>query len=138
MNDKIKHAGVIESVGEDRITVRILQTSACDACKVAGHCNASQSKEKLIDVYNQVNSDFHVGEHVMVVASPGVGMRAVAWGFGIPFILLVATVFLMVKLTGNEGWAALTSLGMLIPYYLVLYLLRDKIRERLSFSIEHE
>lgn len=138
MNDKIKHAGVIESVGEDCISVRILQTSACDACKVAGHCNASQSKEKLIDVYNQVNSDYHVGEHVMVVASPGVGMRAVAWGFGIPFILLVATVFLMVKLTGNEGWAALTSLGMLIPYYLVLYLLRDKIRGRLSFSIERE
>ena len=138
MSNKIRHAGVIESVGEDCIKVRILQTSACGACKVAGHCNASQSKEKLIDVYHQTSSDFHVGEHVTVVAAPEVGMRAIAWGFGIPFILLVATVFLMVKLTGNEGLAALTSLGTLIPYYLVLYVLRDKIRERLSFSIERE
>ncbi|MBR5657270.1 MAG: SoxR reducing system RseC family protein [Prevotella sp.] len=138
MSNKIRHAGVIESVGDDCIKVRILQTSACGACKVAGHCNASQSKEKLIDVYHQTSSDFHVGEHVTVVASPEVGMRAIAWGFGIPFILLVATVFLMVKLTGNEGLAALTSLGALIPYYLVLYVLRDKIRERLSFSIERE
>ena len=74
----------------------------------------------------------------MVVASPEVGMRAVAWGFGIPFVLLVLTVFLMVRLTGNEGIAALSSLGALLPYYLVLYLLRDKLRERLSFGIERE
>ena len=138
MSNKIRHAGVIEEVGADRIKVRILQTSACAACKVAGHCNASESKEKLIDVYGQEVSDYQVGEHVVVVASPEVGMRAVAWGFGIPFVLLVLTVFLMVRLTGNEGIAALSSLGTLLPYYLVLYLLRDKLRERLSFGIERE
>ena len=138
MNNKIRHAGVIEEVGADRIKVRILQTSACAACKVAGHCNASESKEKLIDVYGQEGSDYHVGEHFVVVASPEVGMKAVAWGFGIPFLLLVLTVFVVVRLTGNEGVAALSSLGALLPYYLVLYLLRDKLRERLSFGIERE
>lgn len=137
MNNKIRHAGVIEEVGADRIKVRILQTSACAACKVAGHCNASESKEKLVDVYGQPTSEYRVGDSVVVVAAPEVGFRAVAWGFGIPFVVLVATVFLMVKLTGNEGLAALASLGALIPYYVVLYLLRDKIRERLSFTIEH-
>ena len=138
MNNKIRHAGVIEEVGADRIKVRILQTSACVACKVAGHCNASESKEKLIDVYGQEGSDYQVGEHVVVVVSPEVGMRAVAWGFGIPFLLLVLTVFVVVRLTGNEGVAALSSMGALLPYYLVLYLLRDKLRERLSFGIERE
>lgn len=136
MSNKIKHAGVIESVADDCVRVRILQTSACSACKVANHCNASESKEKLIDVYGSSHAGYQVGERVMVVASPEVGVRAVAWGFGIPFVLLVVVVFIMVRLTGNEGLAALASLVALLPYYLVLYVLRDKIRERLSFGIE--
>ena len=136
MSTKIKHAGVIESVADDCVRVRILQTSACSACKVANHCNASESKEKLIDVYGSSHAGYQVGERVMVVASPEVGVRAVAWGFGIPFVLLVVVVFIMVRLTGNEGLAALASLVALLPYYLVLYVLRDKIRERLSFGIE--
>ena len=138
MNNKIRHAGVIEEVGADRIRVRILQTSACSSCKVAGHCNASEGKEKLIDVYGAADDGYRLGEHVVVVASPEVGMRAVAWGFGIPFVVLVATLIVMLRLTGNESLSALVSLGALVPYYLVLYVLRDKIRERLSFGIERE
>lgn len=136
MSNKIRHAGVVESVEDGLVRVRVLQTSACAACKVSGHCNASESKEKLIDVYGHEGDGFRKGDDVVVVASPEVGARAVAWGFGVPFVLLVVVVFLMVRLTGNEGLSALCSLAALVPYYVVLYLLRDKIRERLSFGIE--
>ena len=50
MNNRISHSGIVDSVVDGCVTVRILQTSAGAACKVASHCNASESKEKLVDV----------------------------------------------------------------------------------------
>ena len=50
MNTKISHSGVIEEIQGDGVKVRIVQTSACAACKVAGYCNAADKKEKIIDV----------------------------------------------------------------------------------------
>ena len=39
-------------------------------------------------------------------------------------------------LTGNEGWAALGALAALVPYYALLWLWRDKMRQQLVFTIE--
>ena len=65
MTDKIKHLGVVEKVDGSHVTVRIVQTSACSSCSAKGLCNASESKEKLIDVYhNQVSCQ--IGEQVVV------------------------------------------------------------------------
>ena len=117
--------------------VRILQTSACAACKVAGHCNASESKEKIVDVLN-VNdiSTLKVGDHVIVTASHDVAKKALLLGFGIPFLVLVTVLLIMLKVFSNEALAAITALLSLIPYYWVLYLMRDKIQKKMSFFIE--
>ena len=53
MTDKIKHLGIVESINGSYLKVRIVQTSACSACSIKGHCSAAESKEKLIDVYNK-------------------------------------------------------------------------------------
>ena len=100
MSAKISHSGIVASINKGCVQVRILQTSACAACKVAGHCNASESKEKIVDVLN-VNdiSTLKVGDHVIVTASHDVAKT-------------------------------------LIPYYWVLYLMRDKIQKKMSFFIE--
>ena len=73
MSNKIKHAGVVDAVEEGCVRVRILQSSACSACKVAAHCNASETKEKLIEVMDAHASCFQKGDHVMVVADTAVG-----------------------------------------------------------------
>ena len=38
MSTKISHSGVIERIEPDKVQVRIVQTSACAACKVASYC----------------------------------------------------------------------------------------------------
>ena len=38
--------------------------------------------------------------------------------------------------TGNEGLSALCGLAALIPYYIILYLCRDRIRRQLTFYLE--
>ena len=137
MSTKISHSGIVESISEGCVQVRILQASACAACKVAGHCHASESKEKIVDVLNVRDaSRLKVGDSVIVSASRDVANRALLLGFGVPFLILVSVLFIMLKVVSDEGLAATTAILALMPYYGVLYLMRDRIQQKIAFSIE--
>lgn len=137
MHTKISHSGIIESVEEGCVKVRILQTSACAACKVAAHCNASESKEKIVDVLNVAHAEsLRKGDSVVVIASGDVAGNALLLGFGLPFIVLVAVLVAVLLLTDNEGLAAVSGLAALVPYYAVLWLFRDRIRRKMAFELE--
>ena len=136
MSNKIKHSGVVENIVGDCVSVRIVQTSACAACKVASHCNASESKEKLVDVRCANSAAYKKGQQVVVTASTEVAARALLLGFGLPFVVLVSVLFIVLQVSGNEALAALSGLAALLPYYVALYLFRNRIREQLSFAIE--
>ena len=137
MSNKIRHEGVIDSIDEGCVHVRILQTSACAACKVAGYCNAAEAKEKIVDVFcNPHEKGFLLGQPVTVSASGDVAARALLWAFGIPFVLLVAVLVIVLWQTGDEGIAALSALLALIPYYGILYLLRFRMQRQMAFMIE--
>lgn len=139
MGEKIKHSGVVESVDGDCMRVRILQTSACAGCKAASFCNASEKKEKIIDVYDKHSISGHKkGDNVVVTGSLDTGRKAVMIGFGIPFIVLVAVLAITYQLSHSEPLAALVSIAALVPYYFIVYLLRDKLRRDFSFEVEDD
>ena len=135
MGTKISHSGIIESIDERCIHVRIVQTSACAACKVASYCNAAESKEKIVDVYKPAGN-LKVGDAVTVTASSQMATQALLYGFAYPFVLLVMVLVAVLWLTGNEATAGLSALAALLPYYGVLYLLRKRHREQFAFDIE--
>ena len=126
----------MESVAEGCVKVRILQTSACAACKVASHCNASDKKEKIVEVFCDDAASYQKGQEVKVTASKQVAANALLLGFGLPFLLLMLILIVTLKLSGNEGVAAIAALASLAPYYLVLWLFKDRIRQRLAFALE--
>ena len=126
----------MESVAEGCVKVRILQTSACAACKVASHCNASDKKEKIVEVFCDDAASYQKGQEVRVTASKQVAANALLLGFGLPFLLLMLILIVALKLSGNEGVAAIAALASLAPYYLVLWLFKDRIRQRLAFALE--
>ena len=136
MSNKIKHNGVVDGVEEGCVRVRILQSSACSACKVASHCNASETKEKIIEVQVADAVKYQLGDSVVVVADTAVGFRASLYGYFLPLLLMVVVLVAVLKITQSEGYAAVSALGILIPYYIGLYLLRNKLRNKLSFSLE--
>lgn len=136
MVDNISHSGVVESVEDGCVHVRIVVTSACAACKVAGYCNAAESKEKVVDVYTAKSEAYAVGQAVTVSASRQLATHALLLAFGLPFVILVAVLVGVLLLTGNELWAALGGLLALVPYYGILWLFRQKVRDRLAFQIE--
>ena len=133
MDDKIKHNGIVENIGQGIVRVRILQTSACAHCKVASHCNAAEAKEKIIDVRCEKDSN---RQKVTIVTSSSAVGRAMTVGFVLPFIVMVASLLLVLTFTGNEQLAALMAVLALIPYYLIVYLLRRQLSKGVVFTIE--
>ena len=136
MSEKISHTGVVESHMDGCVKVRIVQTSACAACKVAGHCNAAESKVKIVDVFCDNAAGYQTGQEVVVWASKDVANRALLLGFGVPFLLLVCVLMIALRFVAEEGIAALIAIGSLVPYYFALWLLRDRIQRHISFHIE--
>jgi positive regulator of sigma E activity len=126
--------GIIESINDNRITVRIDRGSACGQCSAQGLCNLADSAEQIIEVNNPTQI-FSVGEWVQVTMSRSMGNKAILLGYFIPFVLLISTL-LISSAFGLADWiAGLVSLLILIPYYIFLYILRERLRRTFSFSI---
>ena len=138
MADIIKHNGIVEKVDGQHVVVRIVQTSACSACSAKGLCNASESKEKQIDVY-EVNPAYRIGEEVVVCGTTSMGMRAVLLAFGVPLLILLVALFITMRMTdGDALLSALMAMGAVVPYYVVIYLMKDKLNKTFSFTIEKQ
>ena len=135
-NNTIKHLGIVENIQGSHLSVRIVQTSACAACSVKGHCSSADSKDKIIDIIDTAAASYLVGENVMVVGETSMGMQAVALAFIIPFVLLIFTLFLFMALIENELYAALLSLAVLVPYYYILWLNKTRLKQKFSFTIK--
>lgn len=135
-NNDISHEGIVESVEKGIVHVRIVQSSACASCKIASHCVTSESKEKIIDVQTSDYSAYEQGDRVLVKESVGVGAKAVVYGFVIPLCLMMAAIIVALTLfETSEGVAALCGILVLLPYYAVLYLLRDYMKKVMKFCV---
>ena len=128
----------MESVKEGLVRVRILQASACAACKVASRCHTAESKEKIIDVTVEGHEAFNwkKGQAVTVCTSGTMAGRALLLGFGVPLLIMLIVLVATLAAGCSEGMAALLMIASLIPYYIGLWLFRNRIARTISFQIE--
>ncbi len=138
MANTIEHQGIVENITGSHLQVRIIQTSACAACSVKGHCTSADVKEKLIDVTVTDASSYRVGDRVCVVGELSMGALAVLYAFVFPFLILVVSLFVFMGIWNDELPAALVSFLLLVVYYFVLWLNRGRMSRRFSFSIKPE
>lgn len=135
MRESILHTGIVERVDTNRVIVRITQYSACAGCHAKSACTMSDKKEKQVEI-EDASGDYHPGEAVVIIGQDSMGMEAVLWAFAVPVVLMLIAV-----VTGiSSGWEETASgaLGVLvlIPYYIVLYVLRDKLKKRFVFKLK--
>lgn len=136
MGNRIRHEGIITRIETDSVHVRIRQSSACASCKVAAHCNAAETKEKVIEIRGKHGDQYKIGQQVTVSTTPRIGIMASVYVYAIPLVLMVGVIILVTALTGDELTAACCGLAVLLPYYLLIYLLRDLISQQVYFEIE--
>lgn len=131
----IKHDGIVIAInGDGTARVRIVQASACSACKAKAMCASAESKEKEMGVI-LLGDEVKVGDAVEVMVQQKMGWKAVILAYLLPFVVLIA-----VLLVGNScfdvreeilGTIALCAMAV---YYLVLGLFKDRLQKEFSFT----
>lgn len=136
MTGRVRHTGVVEAMTKTEVRVRIEQTSACASCKISGHCNASESKTKYVDVSTPDIEGLNVGDKVSVSASQTVVAKALLLCFGLPFVVLVVVLAAVYASTGDDVLSGGVSILSLLPYYLLLYCFRNRVGRSVVFVID--
>ncbi len=134
--ENISHPGIVEQVTDDKIIVKIIAMSACSSCHAKGMCNVADMEEKIVEVRKIPHRDFQKNDQVTVSMKKSLGSRAVLLGYIFPFVLMIATLLLVLFLIGDEGVAGLSAILILIPYYWLLYIYRKKLKSTFSFTID--
>jgi sigma-E factor negative regulatory protein RseC len=132
----IKHDGIIIALNEDGTAlVRIVQTSACAACKAKAMCASAESAEKEMTVMLLGDGQWAVGDTVEVMVQQKMGWKAVVLAYLLPFFVMLAVMFV-----GNAIWAVreeilgTVALCAMAVYYLVLGMFKDKLQKEFSFT----
>ncbi|MFA8299378.1 MAG: SoxR reducing system RseC family protein [Hyphomicrobiales bacterium] len=132
----ITHPGVIEAIEAEKITVKILSKSMCASCHAKGACTMADMEEKTIDVYNFSDTTYEKGQSVEVIMKKSMGPKAVLIGYFYPFLLVLIGLIVFVNIFPSEGLAGLLSLALLVPYYGLIYSLRERLKKKFVFSIK--
>ena len=134
----IEHEGIIAGVSGNKLSVKILQQSACSECHAKGACMAADSKEKLVDVID-FSGQYKPNDLVTIQGKESMGYKAILWAFLIPVALLVAILVLSTSVWNfGEMKAAMAAILSLVPYYAMLYLLRNKMAQTFRFRIKNK
>ena len=137
MKNQIRHSGTIVEIANGLVRVRITQTSACAGCKVASKCHTAEAKEKIVDVaLKNERGRWQVGQEVTVSTSVSMAGRALTVAFGLPLLLMLIVLVCTLWAGCSEGLAAVLMLASLVPYYLVVWLCRDRIAQTIAFRLE--
>jgi sigma-E factor negative regulatory protein RseC len=131
----ISHKGIISEIDRETIRVSIIVESACASCHAKGMCTIADTAEKVIEVRNRKPGQFKVGDNVQVAMKKSLGLKAVFYGYLLPFLVLLFTLLLVYESTGSEATAGSIALLILFPYYFGLYMLRDRLKARFEFDI---
>ncbi|MFA7227321.1 MAG: SoxR reducing system RseC family protein, partial [Dysgonamonadaceae bacterium] len=76
-------------------------------------------------------------DRVTIEGKASLGYKAVLWAYVIPLVLIVAMVILSTYIWHlNEIQTALLAISILAPYYVLLYLLRNKMTKIFTFTIK--
>ena len=135
MSESINHNGIIEKIDGGTVYVRIIQQSACSGCHAKSMCTASESKEKIIEVPDN-SAKYHTNEEAHLCDLSSLGLQAVLLAFVFPLIIVFAAIVTGTSMQWEETTSGLTGLLLLVPYYCILYFLRDKLKKRFIFTLK--
>ncbi len=134
---QIEHPGVVDRVEGTKLFVRVESRSACGNCHVRSHCGMTDLEEKVVEVVSgRPVHTYQPGQQVVVTLERSLGFKALLLGYVFPFVVLLSGILIMMAITGNELVSSLTGIGLMVPYYGWIYLIREKLRSHFYFRIK--
>jgi len=132
---KIDHEGTVLKIEDGKITVGIVNISACAGCHAKGACTMSDMKDKSIDVTDYSNN-FEIGEKVNLSYQESLGWLAMFLAYVLPFVLVIIALIIATAITSNELISGISALAILLPYYIILSFFKGHFKKTFSFTIE--
>ena len=142
MSDKrkpIEHEGRIVEMDAQSISVEIVNKSACASCHARGVCGASDEQVRTIVIPQTLataTAGYQVGDTVKLVLSATLGMKAVILAYGLPLVVLLASILGFSYAGMEQLYVGLFSLALVAIYYIIFAIFRDKLDREFVFSIE--
>jgi sigma-E factor negative regulatory protein RseC len=130
-----EHAGIVNKITEKGCEVLVTVGDACQGCHAKSVCSTSGEQGRSIFV-RQAPVHLRSGDRVVVTMHSSLGLKAVLFFYIIPFITLIATLFISLAKGFHEALAALFSILSLTLCFLILYLFRQKIERTVEFKIK--
>ena len=134
MSEKITHQGKVERIDNNKVFVRIEQKVACNECHASSLCFVSDKKDKIIEV-SDYSGSYALQEEVFVSARSTTGLFAVVIAYALPLLIVIFTVVTGMYISKSEVVGGLAGLLVLLVYYFILYLIRDKIKNNMLFTL---
>ena len=120
----------------DKLFVRMMVNSACSGCHAKAVCGVSETTEKIVEVDVASGADFTIGEQVEVALLDNkMGTRSVVLAYVVPFVVL-SVMLVGATIAGfSEGVAVLAAMAGVVAYYVVLWSLRERLKNKIKFII---
>ena len=116
--------------------MRMMVNSACSGCHAKTVCGVSETAEKIVEVDVASGADFTIGEQVEVALLDNkMGTRSVVLAYVVPFVVL-SVMLIGATIAGlSEGVAVLAAMAGVVAYYVVLWGLRERLKNKIKFII---
>ncbi len=131
----VTHPGFVKAVENKRVEIAIMSVAGCASCQLKGACSVSDIEEKQVWVKMEDTSQYSVGQQVTIEMKQSLGTWAVLLGYVFPFLVLLLSLILFISLGFDQGLSGLIALALLVPYYTVLYLIRNWLDTRFQYSL---
>ncbi|MBN1199262.1 MAG: SoxR reducing system RseC family protein [Bacteroidales bacterium] len=135
MEEIISHPAIVNKITDQGIEVSILVQNSCDSCHAKSVCQLSDQNEKVMMIEN---SSAHCipGERVEIEMKESHGLQAVLIAYVLPVVLIFLAMLPGIFLQIEEGWLAVSGIGAVVLYFLMVYLFRSRLKKRFSFRIK--
>jgi sigma-E factor negative regulatory protein RseC len=134
LKKNIVHLGKVLSRENDLAAIEIERTTACSSCRANAVCGISETGKRILKI--QTDDSIQCGDLVEVSIDAQTGKSVILYGFFIPFLALLGGLLIGFLLFSSELAAALSALTLLCIYYLMLFIIRSKIENKIHFGIE--
>lgn len=134
--NEIAHKGKITEITPEFTTIEILVSSACSSCGARSLCGMSEDQEKVIMLPTDPYATHKVGDEVQVCTKMTMGLKAVWISYVIPLAVLMILILSLSLVFDSEVVVGLASVGGVMLYYFVIWLLRDRLQNEFTFYIK--
>jgi sigma-E factor negative regulatory protein RseC len=129
----ISHTGTVVEVSSNSVSISFDASSEnCTGCSARLLCrrNGDSTGDTVIDVPITGTCDYKVGDKVRVSIPENNQISAVILALILPLVFMFLAVIVLSWANFGDAFVALSALAVVLAYYGVLYIFRNRVRDR--------